>query len=54
MKLAKTLKGTVDEALMEQLQGFESLPFGVGEHKKAAVRVIDDAGTTSEVVLDLE
>lgn len=52
-KLAKTLKGTVDEELMEQLQRFESLPFKAGEHKKAAVRVIDDAGTTSEVVLDL-
>jgi adenine-specific DNA-methyltransferase len=53
-KLAKTLKGTVDEELMEQLQRFESLPFKAGEHKKAAVRVIDDAGTTSEVVLDLD
>jgi adenine-specific DNA-methyltransferase len=53
-KLAKTLKGTVDEELMEQLQSFESLPFKAGEHRKAAVRVIDDAGTTSEVVLDLE
>jgi adenine-specific DNA-methyltransferase len=53
-KLAKTLKGTVDEELMEQLQSFQSLPFKPGEHKKAAVRVIDDAGTTSEVVLELE
>ena len=39
---------------MEQLQRFESLPFKPGEHRKAAIRVIDDAGTTSEVVLDLE
>jgi adenine-specific DNA-methyltransferase len=53
-KLAKTLKGSVDEELMEQLQSFESLPFKAGEHGKAAVRVIDDAGTTSEVVLELE
>jgi adenine-specific DNA-methyltransferase len=53
-KLAKTLKGTVDEELMEQLQSFQSLPFTPGAQKKAAVRVIDDAGTTSEVVLDLE
>jgi adenine-specific DNA-methyltransferase len=52
-KLAKTLKGTVDEELMEQLERFESLPFTAGEHGKAAVRVVDDAGTTSEVVLDL-
>ncbi len=52
-KLAKTLKGTVDEELMEQLERFESIPFEPGENKKAAVRVVDDAGTTSEVVLDL-
>jgi adenine-specific DNA-methyltransferase len=52
-KLAKTLKGTVDEELMEQLERFESLPFEGGEQAKAAVRVVDDAGTTSEVVLDL-
>lgn len=52
-KLAKTLKGTVDEELMEQLERFESIPFEPGDNKKAAVRVVDDAGTTSEVVLDL-
>ncbi|MDQ3672726.1 MAG: site-specific DNA-methyltransferase [Actinomycetota bacterium] len=52
-KLTKTLKGAVDEELMEQLERFESLPFTAGEHAKAAVRVVDDAGTTSEVVLDL-
>lgn len=52
-KLAKTLKGTVDEELMEQLECFESIPFEPGENRKAAVRVVDDAGTTSEVVLDL-
>jgi adenine-specific DNA-methyltransferase len=52
-KLAKTLKGTVDPELIEQLERFESLPFRAREHRKAAVRVIDDAGTTSEVVLDL-
>jgi adenine-specific DNA-methyltransferase len=52
-KLAKTLKGTVDEELMEQLERFESIPFAPGENRKAAVRVVDDAGTTSEVVLEL-
>jgi adenine-specific DNA-methyltransferase len=52
-KLAKTLKGTVDDELMDQLERLESLPFAVGEHGKAAVRIVDDAGTTSEVVLEL-
>ncbi len=53
-KLAKTLKGSIDEELMEQLESFQSLPFKAGEHKKVAVRVVDDAGTTSEVVLAVE
>jgi adenine-specific DNA-methyltransferase len=53
-KLAKTLKGTIDEALMDQLERFESIPFETGAEKKAAIRVVDDAGTTSEVVLDLD
>jgi adenine-specific DNA-methyltransferase len=51
--LQKALKGTINEELMEQLESFESLPFKPGEHKRAAIRVVDDFGTTSEVVLDL-
>lgn len=51
--LQRALKGTIDPELMEQLESFESLPFIPGEHKKAAVRVVEDSGTVSEVVLDL-
>lgn len=51
--LKRALKGTIDKDLMEQLASFQSLPFTPGEHRKAAVRVIDDSGSTSEVVLDL-
>lgn len=51
--LQKALKGTVDPELMEQLESFESLPFSRGETGKAAIRVVDDSGTTSEAVLDL-
>lgn len=51
--LQRALKGTIDPELMEQLESFESLPFAPGEQKKAAVRVVDDFGTVSEVVLDL-
>jgi hypothetical protein len=36
---------------MEQLESFESLPFKPSEHKKAAIRVVDDRGTTSEAVV---
>lgn len=51
--LQKALKGAIDPDLWERLESFESLPFKPGEHKKGAVRVIDDSGTTSEAVLDL-
>ncbi|MDP9331104.1 MAG: site-specific DNA-methyltransferase [Actinomycetota bacterium] len=51
--LQKALKATVDPELMEQLQSFESLAFTPGENRKAAIRVVDDSGTTSEAVLDL-
>lgn len=51
--LQRALKGIIDPELMEQLESFESLPFKPGEYKKAAVRVVDDSGTTSEAVIDL-
>jgi adenine-specific DNA-methyltransferase len=51
--LQRALKGTIDPGLMEQLESFESLAFGPGEHKKAAVRVVTDDGNVSEAVLDL-
>jgi adenine-specific DNA-methyltransferase len=51
--LQRALKGTIDPELWEQLESFESLPFEPGEHKKAAVRVVDDSGTTSEAEIDL-
>src|SRR5262249_9804816 len=47
-KLAKTLKGNVDEELMEQLERLESLPFKTGEKKKAPVPVLHPARTTSK------
>jgi adenine-specific DNA-methyltransferase len=50
----RALKGSINPDLMEKLESFVSLPFESGEHGKAAVRVVDDAGTTSEAVLDLD
>lgn len=52
--LERALKGSIEPELMEHLTSFVSLPFESGEHRKVAVRVVDDAGTTSEAVLDLE
>lgn len=51
--IAGSLKGTLDEAALANLAEFQSNPFQVGEHRKAAVRVIDDSGQTSEAVIAL-
>lgn len=49
-KLAKALNGTVDEELINTFVGTESLSFNPGEHKKIAVKIIDDRGIESLVV----
>jgi adenine-specific DNA-methyltransferase len=51
--LAKTLGGTVDEEAIAKLHSFESLPFARPESGKVAIRVIDDAGSTAERVLEI-
>ena len=51
--LGKALKGTIDEEVVESMHSFTSLPFQPGPSKKAAIRVVDDAGQTSEAILDL-
>ncbi|MEX1006447.1 MAG: site-specific DNA-methyltransferase [Acidimicrobiia bacterium] len=51
--LARTLKGTLDEDALAQLATFQSNPFTPGEHQRAAVRVVDFAGQTSETVIPL-
>lgn len=52
--LGKALKGTIDEEVVESMHSFKSLPFQPGSSRKAAIRVVDDAGQTSEAILDLE
>jgi adenine-specific DNA-methyltransferase len=42
--LKKALKGTYDESVWDHLSGTVSAPFEPGEHKTAAVKVIDDRG----------
>lgn len=51
--LAKALNGTVDEEAIAKLHSFESLPFKRPESGKVAIRVIDDAGSTSERILEV-
>lgn len=43
-KLSKALDGVVDPERFEALSGTTSLPFAVGKHKCAAVKVIDPRG----------
>lgn len=43
-KLAKALKGAVDETAFAALAGAVSLPFPAGKHKAIAIKVIDPRG----------
>ena len=53
-RLAKNLKAEIDEELIEAYRGTLSLPFAAGEHKRVAVKIIDDRGIESLRILDLE
>jgi len=52
-KLARNLKAEIDPDLIEHYRGTISLPFALGEHKRVAVKVIDDRGIESLKVLQL-
>ena len=51
--LGKALKDTIDQDVVESMHSFVSLPFEPGPTRKAALRAVDDAGQTSEAILDL-
>jgi adenine-specific DNA-methyltransferase len=53
-KLAKNLKAEIDEELIEAYWGTVSLPFEAGEHKRIAVKIVDDRGIESLKVMELE
>lgn len=46
-RLAKNLKSEIDEELIEQYRGAVSLPFEAGDHRRVAVKIIDDRGIES-------
>ncbi|MBI4570090.1 MAG: transposase, partial [Planctomycetes bacterium] len=52
-KLARNLKAEIDEGLIEAYRGTVSLPFEAGEHRRAAVKIVDDRGIESLRVLAL-
>jgi adenine-specific DNA-methyltransferase len=50
-KLSKTLKGYIDEDLMDIYIGTTSLPFSSGKNKQVAVKIIDNRGIESFKIL---
>ena len=46
-RLARNLKAEIDEELIEAYGGTVSLPFEMGEHSRAAVKIVDDRGIES-------
>ncbi|QDT70965.1 site-specific DNA-methyltransferase [Lacipirellula limnantheis] len=53
-RLAKTLKAEIDPDLIESYYGTESLPFEAGEHRRAAVKIVDDRGIESLKIIHLD
>ncbi|HVS87859.1 MAG TPA: site-specific DNA-methyltransferase [Candidatus Acidoferrum sp.] len=52
-KLARNLKAEIDPELIESYRGTVSLPFALGDHKRVAVKVIDDRGIESLKVIQI-
>ena len=52
-KLAKNLKGEIDENLIEHYRGTVSLPFEPGENRRIAVKIVDDRGIESLKVVEI-
>jgi adenine-specific DNA-methyltransferase len=53
-KLAKDLKASIDESLIDHYRGTQSLPFKCGDHKRIAVKIVDDRGIESLVIKGLD
>jgi len=53
-RLGKSLKAEIDEARLEAYRGTVSLPFAAGEHRRAAVKIIDDRGIESLKILSID
>ncbi|MCL6547184.1 MAG: DUF559 domain-containing protein [Bryobacteraceae bacterium] len=53
-KLARNLKAEIDEERIEAYRGTVSLPFEAGQHKRIAVKIVDDRGIESLKVMEVE
>jgi adenine-specific DNA-methyltransferase len=52
-RLARSLRAEIDEELVESYRGTVSLPFEPGEHKRIAVKIVDDRGIESLKIVEL-
>ncbi len=53
-RLARNLKAEIDQDLIEAYRGTVSLPFEPGEHRRAAVKIVDDRGIESLKLVELK
>jgi len=53
-RLAKNLKAEIDEKRIEAYRGTVSLPFEIGEHRRIAVKIVDDRGIESLKIKEVE
>ena len=53
-KLKKNLKSEINEELIDKFTGTESIPFKAENHKKIAVKIIDDRGIESLIIKTLD
>lgn len=53
-KLARNLKAEIDQELVESYRGTVSLPFSAGEHRRVAVKIIDDRGIESLKIVRID
>lgn len=53
-RLRKTIRAELDEDLLEQFHGTASLPFEAGDHRRVAVKIVDDRGIESLKIMNLE
>jgi adenine-specific DNA-methyltransferase len=53
-RLARNLKAEIDPGLIEAYRGTVSLPFTPGQHRRAAVKIVDDRGVESLKVVTFD
>jgi adenine-specific DNA-methyltransferase len=52
-RIAKNLRAEIDDDLIEAYRGTVSLPFEAGDHRRIAVKIVDDRGIESLRVLEV-